>query len=213
MKRIFSNIVKSVCIIILSSVFTYCTNNNQEHPSEESCFCDSIYYNRNEDTSKEVLCYKGEDVFKLKLQQSNEILSKHKLSSPNYLCERLVNINGKNNQAESYCLSLKQKDTSVNITLSGPNIDSLSLILTDNNNQKIASYSTLGNNINLSFTLFSNSSLMATFVGYEIRQMQLPNSTQKGDVITYHKIIYPSLKELYKCPLDTVLTRFKKCLR
>jgi hypothetical protein len=196
----------------VSGVLTNCVNTNAEFHEEKSCFCDSIYYNKNESTDKEILCYKDYDVFKLKIQKDSETLSRHKLSNPDYLYERLVVKNGIYNDSASYCLHLESKDNIVTAKFIGPDIDSLSFIMGAINGKNEQSYSMVGNKIDIKSSLFSDSIREVLFIGYETREIELPENRQREKVITLHKIAYSSMEALYKNSLDSVWFNFKKCV-
>jgi hypothetical protein len=204
--------VKNITILISILLLSNCENSIKEIKKDnEECFCDSIYYNKKGE-DKEVLCYKGIDVYKLKYKNGlASILSRHNLNNSKYLYERLVLNKNSVDTVVSLYISPLLTDSILNITFIGPKVDSTIIYLSNSRTKSIYSETFKFNKVILNKKYLTDDQTDIKLVAYET--VKTPNAAVYKSGVELHEIYYSSILKLHENNLDSILKKFEECIR
>lgn len=189
------------------------TTSDISHRPQESCFCDSLYDNTHSDTVKEYLCYRGDYVYKHRLQNGNVTFSRHSLSNPNYLFE-LLKISDKGMllpDSEQYFISVNDNTDEVSILFKYKSLDSFRVTI-ENRKGLVFSQTNTGNKMTLKKKLLADTSHYMRFYGFTHGQMRHPETNELGQVRTSHTIHNWGSALLHNTH-DSIFRRVDDCIK
>lgn len=217
-KSLISNIIIFCFLILLS-----CKTSEEK----KDCYCEKVYDRKINDTTREVLCYKQSNVFKLIIRNSDkEVLSRHNLNNPNYSYESVTHVNGLERLEKSDFIKVIKYTDSVSFEIIGVKCDSVYLSIDKDKSLNLFKTKFNGNKfvlpkIFIEPFLDNNITIKTFWINRNISELikfndELRNLVLKGDtpvVTSSNTYPYSAFRDLIEYNLDSVYANIKKCYK
>ena len=188
-----------------------CGDRISPEQNPETCFCDSIYKNKQTDTLKEYLCYKGNHVYKLQLKYNYEKISRHRVDDSRWLYEVFEKyLHDTSRVVHNRFIAMNSDEKNYTFEYIGEKIDSMEVKIFNDKDTVYTEFHKY-NFATIAKDLCDNPKNELAFKLYST-ETKHPVTNENVLVVKSSFIGLIKTSYLVKHPLDTVLTEMKECI-